>query len=318
MAYNSYTRRHLAPTVGPAAAGADRRAEPRNGVIGDNVAIGRVLYAGNMPIVANDQYWIPAKENVTDLYIVPFGSIDIFIGYTPDRSIVPSSRPARTAIELDTFAEVQSEAGISDKFSALDLKNSRPTQTALGQDITVEDRCRSARVIPAFETQRCHFVAHVGTINDSTSTEELPADESVMDVLEEDFDSQFDPEGFEKYQAEYDADMAAVVEDEQQPPATHQVLATLTDAVEDNVQAAQGGNQGQDPAPIGANAGRQQGHADAAVMPPPASRVQQQQDIPPSTSDAPRVLHPRRSEDVRQTPRGTHHHEPHQGSHGAG
>ena len=106
MAYSSYTQRQLAPTVGLAAPEAQARAEPAYGVIGDTVAIGRVLYAGNYPIVPNDEFWVPARENVTNLNIVPFGGIHIFIGYVPDQPISMTTSPARTTFGPDTVAEV--------------------------------------------------------------------------------------------------------------------------------------------------------------------------------------------------------------------
>ena len=139
MAYSLTSQRQLAPTVGLAAPEAQVRAEPAYGVIGDTVAIGRVLYAGNYPIVPNDEFWVPARENVTNLNIVPFGDIHIFIGYVPDQPIAMTTSPARTAFGPDTIAEVRSVPELPREISALDLKNSRTTQTALGQDITVED-----------------------------------------------------------------------------------------------------------------------------------------------------------------------------------
>ncbi|KAK1607805.1 hypothetical protein QYE76_031478 [Lolium multiflorum] len=45
----------------------------------DTIAVGRVLYAGNFPIVPPDECWIPAKTNPVKLSIVPIGGIHIFI-----------------------------------------------------------------------------------------------------------------------------------------------------------------------------------------------------------------------------------------------
>ncbi|KAK1678325.1 hypothetical protein QYE76_039173 [Lolium multiflorum] len=49
----------------------------------DSIAVGRVLYAGNFPIVPPDE-WIPARSNPVKLSIVPIGGIHIFIGETVD------------------------------------------------------------------------------------------------------------------------------------------------------------------------------------------------------------------------------------------
>ncbi|KAK1648151.1 hypothetical protein QYE76_065956 [Lolium multiflorum] len=50
----------------------------------DTIAVGRVLYAGNLPIVPPDECWIPAKTDPVKLSIVPVGGIHIFIGETVD------------------------------------------------------------------------------------------------------------------------------------------------------------------------------------------------------------------------------------------
>src|SRR3954468_20206443 len=50
---------------------------------------------------------------------------------------------------------------LSSEFVGKDQKNSRPTQTAPVQDITVEDRCKSASFIRASGNQRSKFVGVV-------------------------------------------------------------------------------------------------------------------------------------------------------------
>ncbi|KAK1601230.1 hypothetical protein QYE76_016758 [Lolium multiflorum] len=54
------------------------------GSFDDTIAVGRVLYAGNLPIVPPDECWIPAKTDPVKLSIVPIGGIHIFIGETVD------------------------------------------------------------------------------------------------------------------------------------------------------------------------------------------------------------------------------------------
>ena len=109
MAYLSAKPRQLAPTVGPQASPRRISARSALGGIGDTIAVGCVLYTENFTIVPNNCYWTPAKENVTNFTIVPFGDIHIFIGETATGSMAApegaGARPARTAIEQDTLAE---------------------------------------------------------------------------------------------------------------------------------------------------------------------------------------------------------------------
>ncbi|KAK1566270.1 hypothetical protein QYE76_037655 [Lolium multiflorum] len=77
-------QRQLAPTVGPRASGGRNREGSAMGSYDDSIAVGRVLYAGNFPIVPPDEFWIPARSNPVKLSIVPIGGIHIFIGETVD------------------------------------------------------------------------------------------------------------------------------------------------------------------------------------------------------------------------------------------
>nr|XP_051211181.1 uncharacterized protein LOC127328635 [Lolium perenne] len=54
------------------------------GSFNDSIAVGRVLYAGNFPIVPQDESWIPAKTDPVKLSIIPIDGIHIFIGETVD------------------------------------------------------------------------------------------------------------------------------------------------------------------------------------------------------------------------------------------
>ena len=71
--------------------------------------------------------------------------------------------------------------------SALDLKISKPTQSAPEQETKVEDQCRSAWVSQVLEKQRCHFVhflAHTaGTApqEDGAGPEQVEAPENGAD-----------------------------------------------------------------------------------------------------------------------------------------
>ncbi|KAK1574217.1 hypothetical protein QYE76_016814 [Lolium multiflorum] len=156
----SNRQRQLAPTVGPEASGGRNREGSAMGSYDDSIAVGRVLYAGNFPIVPPDEFWIPARSNPVKLSIVPIGGIHIFIGETVDSDGNPLvSNADATAAEQDAVAKFRSETQEPPKEdSALDLKNFKPTQSAPEQEITVEDQCRSAWVSQVLEKQRCHFV----------------------------------------------------------------------------------------------------------------------------------------------------------------
>ena len=88
--------------------GAQIRAGSAFGGIGNTVAIGRVLYAGNVPVVPNNVCWVPARRSPIHCTIVPIGDIHVFIGNIGDEEADLTSRPARTTFELDTFAEDRS------------------------------------------------------------------------------------------------------------------------------------------------------------------------------------------------------------------
>ncbi|KAK1668085.1 hypothetical protein QYE76_056244 [Lolium multiflorum] len=156
----STRQRQLAPTVGPEASGGRNREGSAMGSYDDSIAVGRVLYAGNFPIVPPDKFWIPARSNPVKLSIVPIGGIHIFIGETVDSdgNALVSNADA-SAAELDAVAKIRSESQeLPKKGSALDQEKSKPTQSAPEQEKTVEDQCRSAWVSQVLEKQRCHFV----------------------------------------------------------------------------------------------------------------------------------------------------------------
>ena len=148
MAYLSAKPRQLAPTVGPQASPRRISARSARGGIGDTIDVGCVLYTENFAIVPNDCYWTPAKENVNKFTIVPFGDIHVFIDETAAGSMVASegagTRPTRTAIEQDMLAEDQPKSGRLETIGLIEvarsnLVSSRPTQSAIVQERKVED-----------------------------------------------------------------------------------------------------------------------------------------------------------------------------------
>ena len=94
----------------------------------DTIAVGRVLYTGNLPIVPLDECWIPAKTNPVKLSIIPIGGIHLFIGETVDSdgNALVSNADA-TAAEQDAVAKIRSEMQeLPKEDSALDLEISKP------------------------------------------------------------------------------------------------------------------------------------------------------------------------------------------------
>src|SRR4051812_1241987 len=165
MAYSSAIPRQLAPTVGQEALQALQRARTKIFAgIGETIAVGRVLFSDNVPIVPPDEFWIPAKTNPTRCSIVPIRDIHLFIGETDSGTsslgVGGASRPARTTYGQDTFTE-GSMSDLSLELAGKDRKNSRPTQTTPVQDVKVEDHCKSAGLVRASGQQRSKFVGVV-------------------------------------------------------------------------------------------------------------------------------------------------------------
>jgi hypothetical protein len=76
----------------------------------ESIAVGRVLYAGNFPIVPQDECWIPARTNPVKLSIFPIDGIHVFIGETvnSDGNALVSNADA-SAAEHDAVAKIRSE-----------------------------------------------------------------------------------------------------------------------------------------------------------------------------------------------------------------
>ena len=84
--------------------------------------------------------WIPARTNAVRLSIVPFGGFHIFIGETADHGGNSQvSNTDLTAEDLVAAEQIRSEMLEPPRDSSLDLENSKPTQSAPEQEITVED-----------------------------------------------------------------------------------------------------------------------------------------------------------------------------------
>jgi hypothetical protein len=97
-----------------------------------------------------------------------------------------------------------------------------------------------------FEKQRCHFVHYVGSTSGSApngdvgtneSTQDARNDESILDALSPRLGdvSPMNSEDYEAAMKEYDEEHTAV----DKPPTTQQVLATMTELVDNGDTANQ-------------------------------------------------------------------------------
>ena len=81
-------RRQLAPTVGPKASGVTFQAGTLGG-IGETIAVGRVVRYGDNHYISCDESYIPADDYIVGCGVVPFGGVDVFIGYTSEAYGLP-------------------------------------------------------------------------------------------------------------------------------------------------------------------------------------------------------------------------------------
>jgi len=54
------------------------------------MAIGRILYASDVPLIVLDETWIPDREAVTAYTIMSFGEIDVYIGFAEPAPPTPA------------------------------------------------------------------------------------------------------------------------------------------------------------------------------------------------------------------------------------
>jgi hypothetical protein len=87
----------LVPTVGPVVSGGKIWAGSAFACISDTVAIGHVLYVGN--ILSKTECWVSAKETAVHCSVIIFRRIHIFIGETSRSARFAGSISARIAIE---------------------------------------------------------------------------------------------------------------------------------------------------------------------------------------------------------------------------
>jgi hypothetical protein len=228
--------RQLAPTVGQNTSGARVQAESAFIGIGDTVAIGRVLYDSGFPIVPVDNLWVPAREDPTQLTVVPIRDIHIFIGETDltpatetnFRRIGMAATPKRTTFELDTEEE-SSDLELS-KLSRSDLKTN-PTQPVLEVEEVVDDRYESAMNNLVLETPRYCLVAFAGTTSGCASNGDDSPGESILEVLNksgesDDWDSKgYDSDHYDAAMRKIEAELAQQ-EIEEKQAAAKQVFMT--------------------------------------------------------------------------------------------
>ena len=76
--------------MGQVSFGSAFRAESARIGISETIAVGRILYASDVPLIVLDETWIPAREAVTAYTIMSFGEIDVYIGFTEPAQPTPT------------------------------------------------------------------------------------------------------------------------------------------------------------------------------------------------------------------------------------
>ena len=66
------------------------RAESARIGIGETIAVGRILYASDVPLIVLDETWILAREAVIAYTIMSFGEIDVYIGFAEPAPPTPA------------------------------------------------------------------------------------------------------------------------------------------------------------------------------------------------------------------------------------
>ena len=82
--------------MGQVTFGASFQAESARVGIGETIAMGRVVYASDVPLILLDETWIPASKPMTTYTIMSIGKIDIYLGFAD---------PAQPILEVMTMAE---------------------------------------------------------------------------------------------------------------------------------------------------------------------------------------------------------------------
>ena len=73
--------------MGPKASGVTFQAGTLGG-IGESIAVGRTVQIGGNHYINCDNTFMPANDYIVGCRIVSVGSIDIFIGYTPEAYVM--------------------------------------------------------------------------------------------------------------------------------------------------------------------------------------------------------------------------------------
>ena len=179
MAQLSSTRRQLAPTVGPVCIGSAIRAESTRIGIGETIAMGRIHYAGDVPLIVVDETWIPARRAVTSYTIMSFGKIDVYLGFAD---------PAQPTPAVMIEAEEPSGSVLSADAAEFQISEiPKPTQPAPAAMNEVEDSSEDDFQEEISSQRRSCFVGFVGTESGSANASNV--NDSVLDAIDSDTDS---------------------------------------------------------------------------------------------------------------------------------
>lgn len=143
--------RQLAPTVGQEARGAQIQTGSHFGGIGDTIAIERIAYIDNTPVIVNDSSWMPASGFVTNVIILPIGNFDIFNGFTDEGS----------ALHLGGSSHEIFAGSIFNTYE-IGNKEARTTQPAPYAEIMVEDGSASVSFMDGSDRDLVEFIGYYG------------------------------------------------------------------------------------------------------------------------------------------------------------
>ena len=121
--------------MGQVTFGASFQAESARAGIDETIAMGRVVYSSDVPIVLLDETWILAKEPMTTYTIMSIGEIDIYLGFDDPDQPTPEVMPMAEEKSGSTLSVEAEEFQISEKI--------KPTQPTPVVEEEVEEESRS-------------------------------------------------------------------------------------------------------------------------------------------------------------------------------
>src|SRR6185369_3590479 len=94
--------RQLAPTVGPAVKGVTFRAGSMKGA--EDLVVGRIITVDGTPLI-DDSSWGPEADYLETGHVIPFGSINVFVGFIGGDSLQEGDSVEEVADDGDQSVE---------------------------------------------------------------------------------------------------------------------------------------------------------------------------------------------------------------------